>query len=68
MHTNHRRKNLFRAKHHNGCGYFIRLRRLKPYRRQASHQRRVGEREAAAHGRLDDLPRRYPRTIYWEIW
>ncbi len=68
MHVNHRRKNLVRAKHHNGLGYWMRLKRLKPHRREQSHKRRVQEREALAHERWDDLPRRYPRSIYWEIW
>lgn len=46
----------------------MRLVRLKPYRRQASQRRRAQERAALAHGRWDDLPRRYPKSIYWEIW
>jgi hypothetical protein len=68
VHTNHRRKNIFRAKHHNGCGCWMRLIRLKPFRRQKSRDRRASEREALAHERWDDLPRRYPNTLYWELW
>lgn len=68
MHTNHRRKNLVRAKHHNGLGHWMRLVRLKPHRREQSHKRRVQERSFLAHARWEDLPRRYPKSIYWEIW
>lgn len=68
MHVNHRRKNLVRAKHHNSLGYWMRLKRLKPFRREQSHKRRVQERQALARDALDDLPRRYPKSIYWEIW
>lgn len=46
----------------------MRLVRLKPHRREQSHKRRVQERSFLAHARWEDLPRRYPKSIYWEIW
>jgi len=68
MHTNHRRKAKFRSKHHNTRTRPMLAYSLKSWRRQRSSDRRAQERHMIAHERYDDLPRRYPRNIYWEYW
>jgi len=67
MHTNHRRRNKFRAKHHGILDYMF-AHSLKWWRRQRAKDRRAEERELIAHERYDSLPRRYPRDIYWDYW
>lgn len=67
MHTNHRRKNKHRAKHHNRR-YFPLAYSLKPQKRQKSRDRRAVERHLMAHDRFDDLPTAFPKSIYWEYW
>jgi hypothetical protein len=66
MHTNHRRKTVHRAKHHNAR--YLLIPSLKWYRQRASKDRRALERDLVAHERYDDLPTRYPRNIYWNLW
>lgn len=67
MHTNHRRKNRHRAKHHNQKGWLLAY-SLKEYRKRKSKDRRAAERHLMAHERYDDLLNRYPKNIYWEYW
>ena len=67
MHTNHRRKNKFRAKHHNRRRMPLAY-SLKEYRKQVSSDRRAHERELMAHGRFDDLPTSEPKSILWNYW
>lgn len=68
MHTNHRRKNIYRAKHHRR-GRTLRLRRsLKQYKQAESRLRRARERDLIVHGRFDLLPTHYRRNIYWNYF
>lgn len=69
MHTNHRRKNKFRSKSH-GHGRIAHMLAysLRWWRKQAHRDRRADERRRIDHADYDALPRRYPRTIYWDYW
>lgn len=67
MHTNHRRRNKFRGKHHNRGGWFF-IYSLKPMKRQKARDRRAEERMLMAHGRFDDLRANEPPCIRWEYW
>lgn len=66
MHTNHRRTNKHRAKHHNDTW------RLAPSLAKdkaiSSRERRAQARDLVMNKRYDDLPVWYPRDIYWNYW
>lgn len=69
MHTNHRRRNKFRAKHHG-------LRRisaltvysLAAYKILASRKVRARERDLMRHELYDALPDKVRRDILWHYW
>ncbi len=69
MHTNHRRKNKFRTKHHGrrSLGWMAIYSR-SPMRRESWQKRRAQAQYLMAHEAYDDLPRRYPKTIDWDYW
>ena len=69
MHTNHRRKTKFRAKHHNRAhNHSVLPITLRWWRKQAHRDRRALERHLIVNERFDDLPSRYPRDILWRYW
>lgn len=67
MHINHRRKNIYRAKHH-GSRPFPLMLSMRPYRVEASRQRRARDRHLMVHGKYDMLMNKDRRDILWEYW
>lgn len=67
MHTNHRRKNVYRPKHHHGRTLWL-ARSLKEKKQAESRLRRARERDLIVHERFEMLPVHYPRTIYWDYF
>ena len=69
MHTNHRRKNKFRAKHHGiRHGGFLAIYSMKPMRQEFWRRARAQAQDLMRHGRYDLLPQRYPDSIEWDYW
>lgn len=67
MHTNHRRRNKFRAKQH-GCLIWPLAYSLVWWKRDSARKRRAEAIDHMRHGRFDDLIDRLPRDIYWRYW
>lgn len=71
MHTNHRRKNKFRGKHHNchpnrsGYRYWHPPLSMKEYRQQEARRFRALERGLMAHEEYDQLPQKVVKILYW---
>lgn len=68
MHINHRRKNLFRGKHHGRHSRFLRAYSLKPFKVADSRRRRAGERDLLRNRKYDLVPTKVFRDILWNYW
>lgn len=70
MHTNHRRKNRIRPKHHGRRRSYAwcMIYSTKPMQRESWQQRRAAVRVLMHAERFEELPSRYPKDIYWNYW
>lgn len=67
MHTNYRRPNKFRAKHHNRPTWPM-IYSSRYLLQEFWGRARAAARDMIHHERYDDCPTRYPQSIMWDYW
>lgn len=67
MHTNHRRKNKFRGKHH-GYNGWLGVYSLKSIKVIESRKRRARERNLMSNNKFDLLVTKVRKDILWHYW